>query len=315
VQIHGDSIRFGVHAGPQNTTFAGYLELWTRAEELGYDWVSLFDHFMPIFGNAAGGCFEGPTLMAAMAAHTSRVRVGMLVTGVTYRHPAVAANIAATIDHVSGGRAEYGVGAAWFEKEHGQYGIDFPRVGVRMDMLDEACRVMRGLWTEERFSFEGKHFRLKDAQMDPKPVQEHLPLVIGGSGERRTLRIVAEHADIWNTSGGDLAGFEHRLEVLARHCADVGRDPADIRKSVTVRAVLAPDAAAAEERRREVEARSPRGQALFVGTPEQLAEELRPFAERGASDFLLGAAAPYDYETIELMASEVAPALRAAVTA
>jgi F420-dependent oxidoreductase-like protein len=315
VQIHGDSIRFGVHAGPQNTTFAGYLELWTRAEELGYDWVSLFDHFMPIFGDAEGGCFEGTTLMAAMAAHTSRVRVGMLVTGVTYRHPAVAANIAATIDHVSGGRAEYGVGAAWFEKEHDQYGIDFPRVGVRMDMLDEACRVMRGLWTEERFSFEGKHFRLKDAQMDPKPVQQHLPLVIGGSGERRTLRIVAEHADIWNTFGGDLAGFEHRLEVLARHCADVGRDPADIRKSVTVRAVLAPDEPTAEARRREVEARSPRGQALFVGTPERLAEELRPFAERGAGDFLLGAAAPYDYETIELMAREVAPALRAAVAA
>jgi len=315
VQIHGDSIRFGVHAGPQNTSFAGYLELWTRAEQLGYDWVSVFDHFMPIFGNAEGGCFEGPTLMAAMAAHTSRVRVGMLVTGVTYRHPAVAANIAATIDHVSGGRAEYGVGAAWFEKEHDQYGIDFPRVGVRMDMLDEACRVMRGLWSEERFSFEGKHFRLKDAQMDPKPVQEHLPLVIGGSGERRTLRIVAEHADVWNTFGGDLAGFEHRLEVLARHCADVGRDPADIRKSVTVRAVLAPDEPAAEARRREVEARSPRGQALFVGTPERLVEELRPFAERGAGDFLLGAAAPYDYETIELMAREAAPALRAAVAA
>src|ERR671934_2026257 len=109
-------------------------------------------------------------MMAAMAAHTSRVCVAILVTGVTYRHPAVAANVAATIDHISGGRAEYGVGAAWMEKEHRQYGIPFPRLGVRMDMLNEACRVMRGLWTENRFSFAGDHYRLEDAQMDPKPL-------------------------------------------------------------------------------------------------------------------------------------------------
>ena len=111
-----------------------------RVRALGYDWLSVFDHFRPIVGDPNGRCFEGPTMMAAMAAQTTRVRVGILVTGVTYRHPAVAANIAATIDHISGGRAEYGVGAAWFEQEHRQYGIPFPRIGVRMDMLDEACR-------------------------------------------------------------------------------------------------------------------------------------------------------------------------------
>jgi alkanesulfonate monooxygenase SsuD/methylene tetrahydromethanopterin reductase-like flavin-dependent oxidoreductase (luciferase family) len=135
-------------------------------------------------------------MMAAMAAQTTRVRVAILVTGVTYRHPAVAAKIAATIDHISGGRAEYGVGAAWFE-EHRQYGIPFPRLGVRMDMLDEACRVMRGLWTEDRFSFDGEHYRLDDAQLEPTPLQARLPLMIGGAGEKRTLRIVAEHADVW----------------------------------------------------------------------------------------------------------------------
>jgi F420-dependent oxidoreductase-like protein len=316
VQIFGDQIRFGVHAGPQGATFDQLLELWQRAEQLDYDWVSVFDHFMPIFGpNPDGPCFEGVTMMAALAAHTERIRVGMLVTGVTYRHPAVAANMAATIDHISGGRAEYGVGAAWFEKEHDQYGIPFPRIGIRMDMLDEACRVMRGLWSEERFSFEGKHYQLTDAQMDPKPVQEHMPLVIGGSGEKRTLRIVAEHGDVWNTFHGDLDVFKHKLDVLAGHCADVGRDPADIRKSLTFRAILSEDEAENERKREEIAA-GPAGRfTFFIGTPDECVENLRPYAELGGADFLLGSSAPYDFQTIELVATKVAPALRAAVAA
>ena len=224
MQIFGSDIRFGVHSGPQNTSFDDYRDLWLRCEELGYDWVSDFDHFLPIHSDPAGPQFEGMTLLAGMAAHTSRVRCGMLVLGVTYRHPAVVANMAATIDHVSGGRLELGMGAAWFELEHEQYGIPFPRIGVRMDMLDEACRIMRSLWTQETTTFEGKHFQLKDARMEPKPLQERLPLVIGGSGERRTLRIVAEHGDIWNTFYGDLDEYRHKLDVLAGHCADVGRD-------------------------------------------------------------------------------------------
>jgi F420-dependent oxidoreductase-like protein len=315
LQVFGSDIRFGVHSGPQNTAFDGCLELWRRSEELGYDWVSVFDHFMPIFSNPDGPCFEGVTLMAAMAAHTSRIRVGMLVTGVTYRHPAVAANMAATIDQISGGRAEYGVGAGWFEKEHRQYGIPFPRIGVRMDMLEEACQIMRGLWTEERFSFEGRHYQLKDAQMEPKPVQDHMPLVIGGSGERRTLRIVAEHGDIWNTFLGDIEVFRHKLDVLERHCADAGRDPADIRKSLTFRAILADDERAVAQRRRELEATASAGRSFMLATPEQCVERLRPFAALGGGDFLLAAAAPYDWQTIELVAREVAPALRAEVTA
>jgi F420-dependent oxidoreductase-like protein len=316
MQIFGDRIRFGIHAGPQGKSFEQFLELWQRADELDYDWVSVFDHFMPIYGDPDGGCFEGVTMMAALAAHTTKVRVGMLVTGVTYRHPAVAANMAATIDHISGGRCEYGVGAAWFEKEHDQYGIPFPRIGVRMDMLDEACRVMRGLWSKDhKFSFEGKHYQLKDAQMDPKPVQEHMPLVIGGSGEKRTLRIVAEHGDVWNSFFGDIEVFQHKLDVLAQHCSDVGRDPADIRKSVTFRAMLAEDEAGVAERRKELEAAGPSRFTWFVGTPEQLVEEMKPWVERGAGDFLLGASAPWDFQTIELVAKQVAPALRAKVAA
>jgi F420-dependent oxidoreductase-like protein len=313
MQIHGDAIRFGIHAGPQNASYEQLTELWRRTEDLGYDWVSDFDHFMPIFSDPKGPCFEGMTTLAAMGALTSRIRCAVLVLGVTYRHPAVVANMAATIDHISGGRLELGMGAAWYELEHQQYGIPFPRIGERMDMLDEACRILRSLWTQETTTFEGKHYQLRDARMEPKPVQEHLPLVIGGSGERRTLRIVAEHADIWNGFLGDEDQYRHKLDVLAGHCADVGRDPQDIRKSLTFRAVLADSEAAARDRARELygDRLDPTLAAMMViGTPEQCADRLLRARAQGAGDFLFGANAPFDYDTIELVAQQVAPAVR-----
>jgi alkanesulfonate monooxygenase SsuD/methylene tetrahydromethanopterin reductase-like flavin-dependent oxidoreductase (luciferase family) len=288
VQIFGDAIRFGVHSGPQNTSFDDYRELWLRCEELGFDWVSDFDHFYPIFSDPAGPQFEGLTLLSAMAAHTTRVRCGMLVLGVTYRHPAVVAKMAATIDHVSGGRLELGMGAAWYEL------------------------------AQETTTFEGKHFQLKDARLEPKPVQEHLPLVIGGAGERRTLRIVAEHGDIWNMFYGDEDAYRHKLDVLAGHCADVGRDPADVRKSLTFRAILDDDERTAVDRARELYG-DPIPERIrnmmIVGTPEQCVERLRPYADLGVGDFLMGALAPVDWPTIESVASSVAPALKATVTA
>ncbi len=231
MQIFEGRLRFGIHSGQQHTDFAGYLALWKRAEELGLDWASVFDHFVPIFSDPEGPCFDGYTLLAAMAAHTSRIRCGIVVTGVTYRHPAVLANMAATIDHVSGGRLEVGMGAAWWELEHQQYGIPFPRAGVRMDMLREACLILRSMWTERRTTFDGEHWHLRDALCEPKPVQSQLPLWIGGTGERRTLRIVAEVADGWNTFLTSEEEYRHLLDVLETRCKDFGRDPADIRSS------------------------------------------------------------------------------------
>jgi alkanesulfonate monooxygenase SsuD/methylene tetrahydromethanopterin reductase-like flavin-dependent oxidoreductase (luciferase family) len=172
------------------------------------------------------------------------------------------------------------------------------------------------MWTQETTTFEGKHFQLNDARMEPKPVQEHLPLVIGGSGERRTLRIVAEHADIWHTGYGDLEEYRHKLDVLAGHCADVGRDPADVRKSLTFRAVLAGDERAAQERMTEIFGGPPpeRMRDMYiVGTPEQCVERLREYADLGVGDFLLGSLPPVDWQTIELVAESVAPALKSAV--
>jgi F420-dependent oxidoreductase-like protein len=310
-----DGLRFGIHSGQQHTDFPGYLELWRRAEELGFDWASAFDHFLPIRTDPEGPCFEGMTLLAAMAAHTSRLRIGMIVLGVTYRHPAIVANMAATIDHVSDGRLEFGLGAAWFELEHDQYGIPFPPIGKRMDMLDEACHIVRGLWTQQRTTFEGEHYRLKDALCEPKPLQAHLPLWIGGSGERRTLRIVAEHADGWNAILMPEDAYRHKLDVLAAHCSDVGRDPAEIRKQLVLPMILAEDEVQVDERVRERADRlgidpDDLRRDLFAGTPERCVEKLLPYAELGVRDFLLMSRPPGDPVTMELLAREVAPALR-----
>jgi F420-dependent oxidoreductase-like protein len=320
VQIFEGQLRFGIHSGQQNTDFPGYVDLWRAAEDAGLDWASVFDHFLPIMADPAGPCYEGFTLLAAMAAHTSRLRCGMIVAGVTYRNPAVFANIGMTIDHISGGRAEIGIGAAWYELEHEQYGIPFPSIGTRMRMLDEACTIIKSLWREETTTFAGRHFQAVEARCEPKPIQDPLPLWIGGAGERKTLRIVARHADGWNTFLGSEDLYRHKLDVLAAHCGEVGRDPADIRKSLVFGAILGADEAEAEERLAERAAQTKTDAAqlrarMVVGTPEQCVERLRPFAELGVGDFLLQARPPGDRRSMELLAREVGPALRAEVGA
>jgi F420-dependent oxidoreductase-like protein len=308
MRIDGDQLRFGIHSGQQNASFDEYLAIWRLAEEVGLDWASVFDHFQPIQSDPTGPCFEGPTLLSAMAAHTTRLRCGIIVSGVTYRNPGVLAKIAATIDHVSGGRMELGVGGAWNQAEHEQYGIPFPRIGERLDMLDDACRILRALWTEPRATVEGRRLSVRDALCEPKPLQDPMPLWIGGSGEKRTLRIVAEHATGWNTFFGDPAEFRHKLDVLERHCDDVGRDPAEIRKQIVMVAVLGATEAEARGRTRDEGPNDSR----VIGTPEQCVELLLPYRELGVGDFLVLARPPRDEQTITLFAREVAPALRAA---
>ncbi|MEU9202803.1 TIGR03560 family F420-dependent LLM class oxidoreductase [Streptomyces sp. NPDC048332] len=310
-------IRVGVHSGQQYANFDECLELWTQAEELGYDWVSLFDHQRPPLGGPDGPCFDGPTLLAALAARTRRIRCGMLVSAVTWRHPAMAASIAATLDHVSGGRLEFGVGAGGADLAYDQYGLPFPRTGDRLDMLDEACEIMRGLWTRDRVDYEGEHYRLTGAALAPKPVQERLPLVIGGGGEKRTLRTVARHADVWNTLVTDIDTYRHKKDVLRGYCEEIGRNPDEIRMSMTFRVVLGEDETRAEERRRERMALLPAGsldvgEYLAFGTAEQCVEALLPYVRLGVGDFLLGLRPPVDRETMRIFAERVAPALRQA---
>jgi alkanesulfonate monooxygenase SsuD/methylene tetrahydromethanopterin reductase-like flavin-dependent oxidoreductase (luciferase family) len=175
-------------------------------------------------------------MLGAMAEATARVRIGCMVTGNTYRHPAVLAKMAATVDHLSGGRLEFGLGAAWAGLEHTMFDLEFGTAGHRIARLEEACRMLRLLWTDERSDFDGRYYRLANAIANPKPVHKpYAPIWIGGSGERKTLRVVAQHADVWNAGGGDPAEVARLSGVLDRHCADVGRDPAEIRRSVQFR--------------------------------------------------------------------------------
>jgi F420-dependent oxidoreductase-like protein len=319
VSLFPDKLRFGIHAGQQYADFRSYLDLWRTAEEVGLDWASVFDHFMPIQADPTGPCFEGMTLLAAMAAHTERLRIGIIVTGVTYRFPAVLANEAVTIDHVSDGRLELGIGGAWYDLEHNQYGIPMPTLGTRLAMMGESAVVLKSLWTQERTTFEGKHFHLRDAMCEPKPLQKpRIPLWIGGSGEKVTLRHVALEADGWNTFLMPLDEFDHKLSVLDGHCADVGRSRSDIRIQLVMQAVLGASSAEAEEQLRaraaalHLEPDELRARGLMALTPGELAERLRPYVERGVGDFLLSARPPMDRRTLELFAGEVAPAMRRA---
>jgi F420-dependent oxidoreductase-like protein len=213
------------------------LAVWRAADDIEfYESGWTFDHFYPIFSDSTGPCLEGWVTLTALAQATSRLRVGVLVTGNVYRHPAVLANMAATLDIVSEGRLELGIGAGWNQEECDAYGIDLPPLKQRFDMFDEACEVIVGLLTNTTTDFEGQHYRLQQARCEPKTVQRpHPPIVIGGGGEKRTLRSVARFAQHWNYPGGPVEEFTHKRKVLDEHCADLGRDPAEIMTSTHLR--------------------------------------------------------------------------------
>lgn len=227
-------LSFGIKTAPQNTTYEDMLRVWQEADQLPViEHAWLFDHFSPLGNDPTGPCLEGWTLLTAYAALTKRLRVGLMVTGNTYRHPAVLANMAATVDIVSQGRLDLGIGAGWNELEHTSYGIPLYKPGERIRRLGEACEVIKLLWTETVSDFDGKYYQLKGARCEPKPVQKpYPPFVIGGSGEQLTLRVVAQYASIWNFVGGSTDEFKHKNTVLDGHCTAIGRDPAEIARSV-----------------------------------------------------------------------------------
>ncbi len=227
-------LRFGIKTAPQHTTYEAMLAVWKEADAtpvIEHAW--LFDHFAPIFSDVNGPCLEGWTLLAAYAAQTTRLRVGLMVTGNTYRHPAVLANMAATVDVISNGRLDLGIGAGWNEYEHTSMGIPLYAPGERIRRFGEACEIIKRLFTQELTDFDGRYYQLKEARCEPKPVQKPTPpFVIGGGGEKLTLRIVATYADVWNFAGGSVEEFTRKVAILHQHCAEVGRDPAKIELSV-----------------------------------------------------------------------------------
>jgi F420-dependent oxidoreductase-like protein len=306
-------IRFSVQTPVEGTTFAALARHWQRAESLGYDSVWLDDHFYGVATPASDDSLECWTLMAALARETARIRFGTLVLCQSYRNPALLAKMAATLDHVSGGRLEFGLGAGWYEREYTAYGYDFPPIGTRLAQLDEALRICRLLWTEERASFRGRHYRVEDAWCNPKPVQRpHPPIMIGGGGERVLLRLVAEHADRWNF-GGSVDEFRHKIGVLERHCAALGRDPATIEKSWFGNVIIEPAQAALDARLAKRAARGhgdAYGLNAIVGTPAQIVARLREYVALGVTHFIGMFGRVERLGATELFAQEVLPAFR-----
>jgi F420-dependent oxidoreductase-like protein len=223
-------MRIAFKTSPQNTTWEDMLEVWRAADDIDlFESGWLFDHFYPIYSDSTGPCLEGWVTLTALAQATRRLRLGTLVTGIHYRHPAVLANMAAALDIVSGGRLELGIGAGWNEEESGAYGIALGTAKQRSDRFEEACEVIVGLLSNDTTTFRGSYYELTDARCNPKAVQRpHPPICIGGNGEKRTLRTVARFAQHWNFLGGSAEEFAHKRDVLYAHCADIGRDPGEI---------------------------------------------------------------------------------------
>ena len=229
------SLRFGLKLS-QNASIDELRDVWHLADEAGFDSCWVMDHFATLGPRDDGPIFEAWTMLAAMAQLTTRTRIGCAVVGNTYRHPAVLAKMAVTVDHLSGGRLEFGLGAGWAENEHTMLGLEFGTKNDRADRLEESVQIIRSLWTQPRTTFDGRHYRLREAVAEPKPVQQpHPPIWIGGSGPKRTLRIAAEYADVWNAAGGSPEEIAASSAILDQHCADVGRDPGQIRRSVQLR--------------------------------------------------------------------------------
>ncbi len=237
-------MRFGFWPGPNNS-WSDTLALAKHAEAGGWHGVWYADHFMPNAEDTSGPTSECWTTLAALAASVPRIRLGALVTGNTYRHPAVLAKMAANVDNISGGRCVLGLGAGWQENEHRAYGINFSTLGGRMSRFEEACQVVTGLFSNEQTTFAGKHYQLTDAPLAPKPVQKPLPLLIGGGGEQRTLRIAAKYANEWNVWGTPEV-LKHKGDILNQYCRDIGRDPKTIAHSAQGMLVLTDDAAMVE---------------------------------------------------------------------
>ncbi len=264
-----------------HTDWQSIRDVWVEADGMDVfvgGWT--FDHFNPLRGDPDGPCLEGWMLLASLATITSRLRLGVMVTGNTYRHPAVLANMAATADVVSNGRLDFGIGAGWFAPEHEAYGIELPPLKERFDRFDEALEVIHLLLTEDVSDFDGKHYRLREARCEPKSVQQpRPPLVIGGGGEKRTLRATARWADHWNmpSMGFDIAAYRHKAEVLEEWCERLGRPIDEIEKSLQ----------------------------FALGDAASLGERLQQTAEAGADHAIVGLPAPHRVRDLVTVAEAV----------
>jgi F420-dependent oxidoreductase-like protein len=289
------------------------VDIAKRAEQLGYDSLWVYDHFHNVPRPAGEAVFECWTTIAAISQLTSKIRLGQMVGCNSYRNPGVLAKITSTIDVISGGRLDWGIGAGWYENEYRSYGFDFPKPKDRIGMLDETVQIVRSMWTEAETTFAGEYYDIKRAQCDPKPLQQPTPPIwIGGGGEQLTLRVVAKYADCSNF-GGIPDMWAHKRDVLRNHCESVGRDPEQIRMTWSPEIFIR----ATEAEIEEAGTRAIWGQSAddwrennLVGTPQQVAEKMHTYVGLGCRGFVPWCADYPDTETLERFATEVMPEFR-----
>ena len=308
--------QLGAHLGQQNLPIDEIRALWRRFDAAGLDWISCWDHFYE--APPAGGTqphFEAVSLLGALAVETKRAQIGCLVFYPGYRNPASLAKAATTIDHLSGGRFHLGLGTGWHEWEARAYGYDFPPLARRFEMLEESLIIARGLLTQERTTFTGKHFRVENASCLPLPVQARLPIWVGGIGEKKTLRLAARHADGWNAAYASPTEFARLSRVLDEWCEKEGRDPSTIARAINLAFHVATDAKGVA--RHEAELRRAWGPAAdrmipgaLLGTPDQAREILASYFEAGADLITIALRAPWEAEALDAYLAEVVPKVR-----
>src|SRR5437016_3446411 len=308
-----ERVRFGLCLPQFGATWTQAREVAQAADEGGFDSIWVVDHFVQI-PDEAQPVLEAWTEVVAAAAVTRRVRIGQLVLCVSYRPPALLAKMAATLDQVCGGRLIVGLGAGWHQIEYEQYGYPFPPIGTRLEQLGEALEILRRMWTEERTTFDGRHFAVRDAVCNPKPVQRRLPLLVGGGGERVLLRLVARHADIWNNLGVNHADVVRKRDVLAGHCRAIGRDPAEIEVSQQTLGAIALDRAAAGRKAAEVLEELPfltgAPDLILAGTPDEIHVRIARNRGLGITMFIVTFGHGTDPEEVRLFGREIVGAYR-----
>ena len=307
-------IRFGVQTGQQFASWPEIVRIWQRAESLGYDTAWTYDHFVAVMMDPFDPCLEAYSCLAALAVHTRTIRIGALVTGNTYRHPAILAKMATTVDVISNGRLEFGIGAGWYQPEHEMFGLHFGTARERCERLDEALCVVRALWAEPQSTFEGRHYQIDAAIAEPKPVQRpHPPITVAGAGERRLLPVVARHADAWSSFGSPDV-YRRKIEVLRRYCEAEGRDCDAIEKGVLVPTAITDDLSSAAplvqgyamyQGLREEEACS----WMLLGTVDDVCRQIDAFIDAGVGHFVV-TLSPYNFDVFERFALEVMPRYR-----
>jgi F420-dependent oxidoreductase-like protein len=287
---------FGVHAGLQHTTTDDLRSTWRRIEDLGFGWISIWDHFYGATGRPDDAvCLEAVAMHAALACSTSRVRCGSLVYSIGYRHPAILAKAITTIDHLSGGRADMGIGAGWAQVEYDAYGIPFPSPKIRLDQLEEGIQCLRGLLHDDVADFVGEYFSLTAARNEPRPVQSKLPIWIGGGGEKRTLKIAAKFADGWNVPFIAPADFARKCAILDGHCDAVGRPTHEIKRAINTG--LAWTEESLQQQFGAISDYVRPG--VLTGSDEQVLDTIGRYVDAGADQVNIALRAPFDLDALE----------------